>query len=321
MAVVVSASRAPLLGRTVFAGQPDARFHSWHNVRCPPSLPSPPSSATATEGRGLSASGWGDIKQAGCRLKQERMNEVCRAADVDSNGGRGVDSEGGYWRRSADVVRDEMLECFKIVDRMRPGVVYFGSARIPEDHPHFQQAKDLSKEVAQLLGGATTWSGLGGGMMEAVSQGALEAGAPAAGFKIFREGGRWVGLDGSWEHPYLPRENSVTCEFFSARKHGLAEAASRRAVSDRTAVVVLPGGTGTLDEVFEVIVLIQLDKLGADLKVPVILVNYGGFYDNLLAFLDDAVEYGAIGKDELRSMFTVCDTNQDALDHIREFYG
>lgn len=65
--------------------------------------------------------------------------------------------------------------------------------RVTPEHPHFQHAKQLSCEVAQLLDGVTTWSGLGGGFMDAVSQGALKAGSPAAGFKIAREGGRWMG--------------------------------------------------------------------------------------------------------------------------------
>jgi predicted Rossmann-fold nucleotide-binding protein len=64
---------------------------------------------------------------------------------------------------------------------------------VAEDHPHYQQAKQLSQDVAKLFGGSTTWSGAGAGFMGAVSSGAMEAGFPVAGFMIEREGGKWVG--------------------------------------------------------------------------------------------------------------------------------
>jgi len=157
--------------------------------------------------------------------------------------------------------------------------------------------------------------------MEAASRGAQEAGTAAAGFMIFREGGKWLGLDGSHKHRYLPDDAYVLCEFFSARKHGLAEAASRESASDRTAVIVLPGGTGTLDEAFEIMVLMQLDKLGADHRVPVVLMNYDNLYGKLLEFLNDLVEYGALGREELASLLKVCSTNEEALEYLAAFYG
>jgi len=224
-------------------------------------------------------------------------------------------------RRSPDAVSSEMRRCYEVVERMGRGVLYLGSSRVTPEHPHFQQAKQLSCEVAQLLDGVTTWSGLGGGFMDAVSQGALKAGSPAAGFKIAREGGRWMGEESTWSHPYLPQEAYVTCEFFSARKHGLVDAVTRTSADDRTAVVTLPGGTGTLDEFFEVAVLLQLERIGTAHKVPLILMNYDGFYDNMIKFFGDCVDYGAVFAPEVDSMFTVCNSNAEALAHIKKFYS
>jgi hypothetical protein len=67
-----------------------------------------------------------------------------------------------------------------------------GSVRIPPTHPHFALSRELSKELGLLLK-VPAWSGIGYGLMDAVCQGAAEAGVPAAGFKILREGGKWVG--------------------------------------------------------------------------------------------------------------------------------
>lgn len=73
-------------------------------------------------------------------------------------------------RTSPEQVRVEMNACYDLVERMGRGAVYLGSARIPEDHPHFKLAQALAKDVATQLD-CTTWSGLGAGMMEAVTRG------------------------------------------------------------------------------------------------------------------------------------------------------
>lgn len=76
-----------------------------------------------------------------------------------------------------------------------------------------------------------------------------------------------------------------------------------------------------MDEFFEIAVLLQLDRMGTEFEVPLLLMNYDSFYDNMLKYLDDCVDYGAVYKNELQSMFTICRTNEEALEHLKKFYS
>ncbi|KAK1583289.1 hypothetical protein Q3G72_022507 [Acer saccharum] len=129
-------------------------------------------------------------------------------------------------RTSPHEVRKEIERCYELIHR-------------------------LGRGIANLLD-CTTWSGAGPGLMDAVTKGALEAGKPVGGFKIGKEAGEWTASN---FHPYLPSESYLTCRFFSVRKHGLVDAVVRSSSSGRTAVVALPGGIGTLDEMFEIYLL------------------------------------------------------------------
>jgi len=207
--------------------------------------------------------------------------------------GAEISSEGYRWLHSrmhgqlaADVVRDspaavhkELLACYALVQRLGRGVVYYGSARLKQDSAHWARAVDLGRDVSKLLG-CTTWSGGGPGMMEAASHGALEAGNTVGGIRISREAGTTV-LTAS----YLPEDNQVVCKYLSPRKVALVDAGVRLKEEERTAYIFLPGGLGTMDELFELMTLIQLNKIGTSFRMPVILCNYDGFYDGLLTFL------------------------------------
>ncbi|XP_052178826.1 probable cytokinin riboside 5'-monophosphate phosphoribohydrolase LOGL10 [Diospyros lotus] len=191
-------------------------------------------------------------------------------------------------RTSPNQVKEEIKQCYELIHRLGRGVVYLGSSRMGPTHPHYLQALELGREIASLLD-CTSWTGAGPGLMDAAIKGALQAGKPVGGFKIGKEAGDWTSSN---HHPYLPSETYLTCRFFSARKHGLVDAAVRNKKSDRTAVVALPGGIGTLDEVFEILALIQLERIGSELPVPVLLMNYGSFYSKLLDFLDACEDWG-----------------------------
>ena len=221
-------------------------------------------------------------------------------------------------RESPEKVRREMQMCFNVVERMGRGAVYLGSARVPEDHPHFEAAAALARDVALKLD-CTTWSGLGAGMMEAVTRGGMAADKPVAGFMILLEAG---GVrQASRTHPYLPAETYHTASFFSARKHGLVDAGVRTRAEEKTAFFALPGGVGTLDEIFEVLALLQLKRIGSAHPVPFIVMNYDGCYDKLLGFLeDDMVRYGSLKEGELAPYWTVCRTNEEALQYLDQFY-
>lgn len=110
------------------------------------------------------------------------------------------------------------------------------------------------------------------------------------------------------------------CRFFSARKHGLVDAAMRDQQNERTAFVALPGGIGTVDEIFEIITLKQLERIGSKYPVPFLLMNYGGFYTKLLDFLRTCKDWGAVREGEVEKLWTVCDSNEEALKYLADFY-
>lgn len=111
------------------------------------------------------------------------------------------------------------------------------------------------------------------------------------------------------------------CRFFSARKHGLVDAVIRSSASERTAVVALPGGIGTLDEIFEILALIQLERIGSAFPVPFLLMNYDSFYSRLLGFLDDCEDWGTLSKGEIAALWKVCNDNFEALEYLADFYS
>ena len=96
----------------------------------------------------------------------------------------------------------------------------------------------------------------------------------------------------------------------------------RNTEDDRTAFFALPGGVGTLDEIFEVLALTQLRRIGSAHPVPFIVMNYDGCYDGLLQFLEkDMVQYGSLREDELVPFWKACSTNEEALAFLEEFYS
>ncbi|KAL0443309.1 UNVERIFIED_CONTAM: hypothetical protein Slati_2053600 [Sesamum latifolium] len=241
------------------------------------------------------------LKIPGLYTPQSRRSCCCEL--------EGIDFEE---RTSPAEVKKEIERSYDLIRRLGRGVVYLGSARLGPNHPHYALAFELGKEIANLLN-CTSWSGAGPGLMDAVTKGALEAGKPVGGFKISKEAGEWTATN---FHPYLPPQNYLTC-----RKHGLVDAAVRASSSDKTAVVALPGGIGTLDEAFEILALIQLERIGSLLPVPFLLMNYDSFYSKLLEFIDDCESWGTVSNGEVSSLWKVCNTNAEALTYLKEFYA
>ncbi|RZB51235.1 LOG family protein YJL055W-like [Glycine soja] len=236
-------------------------------------------------------------------FKFSKHKAIQRAIFVSKQEFAGLDE-----RKSPDEVKEEIKKCYELINRLGRGVVYLGSSRMGPSHSHYVQAQDLAKVIANLLD-CTTWSGAGPGLMDAVTLGAMLAGKPVGGFKIGREAGEWTSSN---FHSYLSSENYLTCRFFSAKKHGLVDAVVRNNSFDKTAAVALPGGIGTLDEVFEILALIQLEWIGSKLHVPFLLMNYDSFYSKLLEFLNDCDGWGTVSKGEVASLWKVCNSNSEA---------
>ncbi len=220
-------------------------------------------------------------------------------------------------RRSAEKMRQEILEVYKVIKNNGKGVVYLGSARTKPGDPYFEAARELGREVSLLLQ-STAWSGAGPGQMEAPLRGAKEVGGRVAGVKILLEH-----ESSSFEqevNDVLEPENVAICRFFGPRKIGLADAAMRDKEADRTAIITTPGGFGTRDEFYEYLVLKQLKKLGTNFPVPIILLNQNGFFSRMLDDIGSLLSEGMIRQDDLK-LFSVCPDNRCVLDALANFYG
>lgn len=196
----------------------------------------------------------------------------------------------------------EPLERFRR-QNVRDTIVFFGSARITPDGllgRYYAEARELarlitlwSKELRTHEHRYVICSGGGGGIMEAANRGASEA------------GGRTVGLNISLPHeqhqnPYITRELSFEFHYFFMRKLWFAHLAR--------ALVVFPGGFGTLDELTEFLTLAQTRKL--DRPLPVVL--YGrAFWSEVINF-DALVRHGTISREDL-GLYEFADTPTDAL--------
>jgi uncharacterized protein (TIGR00730 family) len=186
-------------------------------------------------------------------------------------------------------------------------IVFFGSARLTPDGPlgHFY---DEARELARLI---TSWSknlhshlhryvicsGGGGGIMEAANRGASDA------------GGRTIGLNISLPHeqkpnPYITRQLNFEFHYFFMRKLWFAYMAR--------ALVVFPGGFGTLDELTEILTLAQTRKLAS--PIPVLL--YGSSYWREIINFDALVRHGMIAATDL-DLMSFADSPVSALDILR----
>jgi len=199
----------------------------------------------------------------------------------------------------------EYLEPMQVFhrERIRDTIVFFGSARLTADGPlgHYYEA---ARELARLI---TLWSknlpshanryvvcsGGGGGIMEAANRGASEAGGKTIGLNI--------GLPHEQKpNPYVTRELTFEFHYFFMRKLWFAYLAR--------ALVVFPGGFGTLDELAEILTLMQTKKI--ERRIPILL--YGSSYWNEIINFDALVRHGMIDREDL-ALFQFADDPVVAL--------
>ncbi len=190
----------------------------------------------------------------------------------------------------------EFADGFDIVNSLNKSVTVFGSARFKEGNHYYDLARDLSGKLAEA--GYTTVTGGGGGIMEAGNRGAFEKGGKTAGFNISLPHEQVL-------NPYTTV--SMPFYYFFTRKVILAYGAE--------AYVVLPGGFGTLDELFEIITLIQTKKMP---KAPVILMG-SEFWQPL----DDFIRSRMLEADETISpgdekLYTITDSPEEAVSIIQQ---
>jgi uncharacterized protein (TIGR00730 family) len=192
----------------------------------------------------------------------------------------------GVLGRNVARIAEEFRAGFALVEKIdRPGVTIFGSARVDEDHPAYQAARELGRRFAQT--GFAVVTGGGPGVMEAANRGAHEAGGLSVGFNI-----------------ELPHEQSPnpyvdlghTFGHFYSRKVMLVKAAE--------GFVMFPGGFGTLDELFEALTLIQTGKV---LNFPVVLFG-SDYWSGLVDWLQERpLAEGMISPEDEQLLFLTDD--------------
>lgn len=189
----------------------------------------------------------------------------------------------------------QFLNGFRKLHFVGPSITVFGSARFSEDNIYYQQARELGKRLAEM--GFAVMTGGGPGIMEAANRGAYEAGGKSIGCNI-------VLPHEQKTNPYVKRE--VKFKYFFVRKVLL--------IKYSYAFVVMPGGFGTLDELFETITLIQTGILN---NFPVVLIGKE-FYKDIQAMVDKMVVEGTISQEDTQRLFFTDDISE-ATDYIRKF--
>ena len=188
-------------------------------------------------------------------------------------------------------IMGEFVEGFETLSQIGTSVTIFGSARSQPGSPDYLAAEAMGRAVAEA--GYAVITGGGPGDMEAANKGALEAGGESVGIAI--------------ELPYEAKPNPYLTKLVSFRYFFVRKVMF---VKYSQAFVILPGGFGTLDELFEAVTLIQTKKIK---PFPVILAGNDGYWDGLFSWIRDTlVPRGKVRTDEMEILRRAC-TPQDVL--------
>lgn len=195
----------------------------------------------------------------------------------------------------------EFVNGFEKMSQIGPCVSVFGSARTKPDDPHYQLAVDVSRKIAENGYGVIT--GGGPGIMEAGNKGAHLAGGTSVGLNIdlpFEQ----------HDNPYIDSDKSLDFDYFFVRKVMF--------VKYSQGFVVMPGGFGTLDELFEAITLIQTHKIQ---KFPIILVGKD-FWSGLLEWVKTTLldKFGNISAKDI-DLIHLVDTPDEVIEVLNDFYA
>jgi len=193
----------------------------------------------------------------------------------------------------------EFVEGFERLSKIGPCVSIFGSARTKQDHEYYKLAENIAYKLTKHGYGVVT--GGGPGIMEAGNRGANRGKGTSVGLNIelpFEQ----------HDNPYIDADKSLDFDYFFVRKVMF--------VKYSQGFVVMPGGFGTMDELFEAITLIQTKKIG---KFPIILVGrnfWAGLFDWIKNTL---VNEGNISPKDL-DLISLVDTEEEVLEVIDTFY-
>lgn len=198
-------------------------------------------------------------------------------------------------------ILSELVEGFEKLARIGPCVSIFGSARTHYNDKYYRLAEDIAFKLTQNGYGVIT--GGGPGIMEAANKGAKRGNGKSVGINIDLPFEQRPNL-------YIDSDKLITFDHFFVRKVMFMKYAQ--------GFIVLPGGFGTFDELFEAITLIQTRKIG---KFPIILVGKK-YWSGLIKWIREEMleEEKNISPDDL-DLFTVVETSDEAVENIVKFYS
>lgn len=195
----------------------------------------------------------------------------------------------------------EFVEGFEKMSRIGPCVSIFGSARTKPDNPYFILAEEIARKLVDAGFGVIT--GGGPGIMEAGNKGAFEANGKSVGLGIELPFEQFV-------NKYVDRDKMINFDYFFVRKVMFMKYAQ--------GFVAMPGGFGTLDELFEALTLIQTHKVA---RFPVVLVGTE-YWSGLIDWIKKVMleKERNINPDDL-FLFKLVDTADDAVNYILDYYA
>jgi len=194
----------------------------------------------------------------------------------------------------------EFVDGFEKLSKIGPCVSIFGSARTPTEHPLYHLAEDIAFKLTSEGYGIIT--GGGPGIMEAANKGAQRAGGKSVGLNIELPHEQYA-------NPFIDHDKLITFDYFFVRKLMFIKYAQ--------GFVVLPGGFGTLDELFEASTLIQTGKIA---KFPIILVGVK-YWKGLFEWVNDTIFAEKNISAEDLNLFSIVDDADEAVNKINEFYS
>jgi uncharacterized protein (TIGR00730 family) len=197
-------------------------------------------------------------------------------------------------------VMAEFVDGFDKLSKIGPCVSIFGSARTLPDHPFYHLAEEVAYKLTKEGYGIIT--GGGPGIMEAANKGAKNAGGKSVGLNIelpFEQSA----------NPYIDPDKLITFDYFFVRKLMFIKYAQ--------GFVVLPGGFGTMDELFEAVTLIQTKKIA---KFPIVLVGKE-YWSGLIDWIKNVLVTEKTVDEKDLNLILVAENADHAVKHINEFYS
>ena len=193
----------------------------------------------------------------------------------------------------------EFVDGFEKLAKIGPCVSIFGSARTPDEHEYYQMTVQIASLLAER--GYGVISGGGPGIMEAANKGAYTAGGKSVGLNIELP-------HEQFHNKYIDRDKLLEFNYFFVRKVMFMKYSQ--------GYIVMPGGFGTMDELFEAVTLIQTGKIA---RFPIVLVG-SSYWAGLFDWIKGTMLSNKYISEEDLNLYRMVDTAEEAVEHIFRFY-